>query len=146
MTEKRLWDYTKDGVAHTGHWDRIESHAATQGRPDVNACVDVITVDIELKVFDPRKGGFVLRANQNAWFKKRVRAGGITWIWARYDNIKGGPLFLLIPGARSGALIHDRSFEGWLNQASYTWTKHVDWAEWLKIVLSAAESWKASPN
>lgn len=132
MSEARLWRTVRDAVGHIGHWDRIESHSASQGRFDVNACIDGVTFDIELKIYDGRRGGLVLRANQNAWACNRVRAGGIAWIFARYDGAEEE--YLLIPANRSRELIHDRSYAGWARQAIKIWRGKPDWQEFLQIV------------
>lgn len=145
MSEARLWKTLRDAVGHIGHWDRIESHSASQGRFDVNACVEGDTFDIELKIYDPKRGGFVLRANQNAWACNRVRAGGNAWIFARYD-LNSKPEYLLIPAANSRKLIHDRSYEGWLEQATHMWVGQVTWEAFLKIVRSGTAMDKESPN
>lgn len=135
MTEKRLWDTLKEGMDHTGHFDRIESHAVSQGRPDVNYCIDGREGDIELKIFDRKRGGFILRASQNAWFCNRVRNGGKRcFILARFDGDSGKIVYLLIDGKNSRSLIHDRSFEGWIKQARVIWEGKVNWSE-LKAVL-----------
>ena len=135
MTEKRLWATLKEGMDHTGHFDRIESHATSQGRPDVNYCIDGREGDIELKVYDPKRGGFILRSSQNAWFCNRVRSGSVRcFILARHDDNFGNQTYMLIFGSRSRELIHDRSYEGWLAQASLIWKQKINWSE-LKAVL-----------
>jgi hypothetical protein len=144
MSEARLWKTTRDAVGHIGHWDRIESHSASQGRFDVNACIEGDTFDIELKIYDSKRGGFVLRASQNAWACNRVRAGGNAWIFARYDGAQEE--FLLIPAKNSRALIHDRSYEGWAKQAVKIWYGKPQWQEFLRIVRSGTATDKASPN
>jgi hypothetical protein len=137
MTEKVLWNTIKDAIGHIGHFDRIESHATSQGRPDVNYCIDGLEGDIELKVFDKKKGGFVLRANQNAWFCKRTKAGAVrAFILARHADDFGNKTYLLIHGRASRTLIHDRSYEGWANQAMIVWKNVPDWME-LKTALLA---------
>lgn len=143
MSEARLWRTMRDAVNHTGHWDRIESHAVSQGRPDVDCCVAGREAQIELKIYDPKRGGFVLRANQNSWMYNRVKAGGNVWILARYDFAEK-PLYLLIPGNRSRALIHDRSFETWKENSAVIWESMPNWTDLLEIVLSGLEPWKAS--
>lgn len=145
MTEKRLWQTLKDGMDHTGHFDRIESHAVSQGRPDVNYCIDGCVGDIELKIFDRKRGGFVLRANQNAWLCQRVRAKGRCFVLARHDDSFGNQTFLLIEGNRSRALIHDRSFETWRDQAKMVWPGRINFSE-LKAVLKGTGPDQASPN
>lgn len=145
MSEAKLWRTLRDAVGHIGHWDRIESHAVSQGRFDVNFCIEGDVGDIELKIYDPKRGGLILRANQNAWACNRVKAGGNAWILARYDfNAK--PEFLLIPAYRSRSLIHDRSYEGWLSQATHVWVGQIDWEAFLKIVRSGTATGKASPS
>jgi len=130
MTEKRLWDTLKEGMGHTGHFNRIESHATSQGRPDVNYCIDGFEGDIELKIYDRRRGGFILRANQNSWFCNRVRSGSTRcFILARYDDDYGNVQYLLIPGSKSRALIHDRSYEGWRQQAKLIWDDRINWSQ-----------------
>ena len=136
MTEKALWTTVKDAIGHIGHFDRIESHAVTQGRPDVNYCISGVTGDVELKVFDKRKGGFVLRANQNAWFCNRNKAGAKTiFILARYDNEYGNKTYLLIHGSKSRELIHDRSYDGWEQQATMKWFGVPDWVQLRNALL-----------
>jgi hypothetical protein len=135
MTEKRLWGALKEGLDHAGHFDRIESHAVSQGRPDVNYCIDGREGDIELKIFDRKRGGFILRSSQNAWFCNRVRSGSTRcFILARYDADNGRAFYLLIDGKNSRALIHDRSYEGWLKQARTIWEEKINWSE-LKAAL-----------
>lgn len=133
MSEARLWRTVRDAIGKRGHWDRIESHSATQGRPDVNFCVDGITVDIELKVFDPRRNGFVLRASQNAWITNRTRAGGHVWILARFKEDER-ECYMLISGSKSRNLIHDRSIEGWKQQATEIWVGMPDWDQAMQIM------------
>lgn len=145
MSEAKLWRTIRDAVGHIGHWDRIESHAVSQGRFDVNFCIEGDVGDVELKIFDQRRGGFVLRANQNAWACNRVRAGGNAWILARYD-LNAETEYLLIPGNRSRKLIHDRSYEGWLIQSEKVWVGKVDWQEFLQTVREGTATDKASPN
>lgn len=146
MTEKRLWDTVKAGMDHTGHFDRIESHATSQGRPDVNYCIDGREGDIELKIYDKKRGGLILRANQNAWFCNRTRCGGKrAFILARYDDNFGNATYLLIDGKNSRQLIHDRSFEGWLSQARIVWKDKINWSE-LKAVLKGTDQTDQSPN
>lgn len=144
MSEKRLWDYLKDHVGGWGHFDRIESHATSLGRPDVNYCIDGVDGDIELKIYDPRRGGFILRANQNAWFGKRLRANGRCFVIARYDY-SGGKRFLLIEGKNAKHLIHDRSYEGWANQASLIWEDRIDWEVLKDVLVGRGTAW-ANPN
>lgn len=145
MSEARLWKTTKAAVGHVGHWDRIESHAVSQGRPDVNVCIEGDVFDIELKIYDPRKNGFVLRANQNAWMLNRTRNGGRVFIFARFDSVTG-PYYLLIPGTRSRELIHERSFEAWRAQAIWVWEGTPDWQIFLNLVRGEMEIGKASLN
>lgn len=139
MTEKRLWDTLKEGMDHTGHFDRIESHATSQGRPDVNYCIDGREGDIELKIYDRKRGGFILRASQNAWFCNRIRSGSSrAFILARYDDEFGKSTFLLIDGKNSRHLIHDRSYEGWKEQSRLIWSQKINWSE-LKAVLKGTD-------
>ena len=145
MTEKRLWQTVKDGLDHAGHLDRIESHSTSQGRPDVNYCIDGCMGDIELKIFDKRKGGLVLRANQNAWFCNRVRHNGRCFILARYDNDFGNSTFILIEGRHSRALIHDRSYETWRDLAKCLWQNKINFSE-LKAVLKGTGADQPSPS
>lgn len=145
MSEAKLWRTTREAVGHIGHWDRIESHATSQGRPDVNWCLDGVVADIELKIYEPKRGGFILRANQNAWMQQRVKAKGNCWIFARFDSVDG-PIYLLIPGNRSRALIHERSFEAWHKQAAWTWQGKVEWEIWMRLVLAGTATDPASPS
>lgn len=143
MSEARLWKTLKAAVGHIGHWDRIESHATSQGRPDCNWCNEGDVADIELKIYDPKKNGFVLRANQNAWMRNRVRNGGKVFIFARFDSVTG-PIYLLIPGTRSRALIHERSYEAWRNQAIWVWEGTPDWEIFQRLVRSGMETLPAN--
>lgn len=146
MSEARLWKTLKEGMDHTGHFDRIESHATAQGRPDVSYCIDGREGNIELKVFDPRRGGFILRASQNSWFCKHHKAGSErAFILARYDLSSHGIIYLLIRGEESRNLIHDRSFETWKSLACQIWTDRINWSE-LKAVLKGTGLVPASPN
>jgi len=145
MSEAKLWTTVKNGVGHIGHWDRIESHAVSQGRPDVNWCHEGDVVDIELKVYNPKKGGFILRANQNAWMANRLRHGGKVFILARFDSV-GGPIYLLIPGTRRKELIHERSYEAWHNQSIWAWEQKVDWQMFRNLVRSGMETLPENPN
>jgi hypothetical protein len=145
MSEARLWKTLKGAIGHLGHVDRIESHATSQGRPDVNWCYQSDNVDIELKVYDPKKNGFVLRANQNAWMLNRVKAGGKVFIFARFDSVDG-PIYLLIPGTRSRALIHERSYEAWHKQAIWVWQNEMDWEIFRRLVRAGMETPQGNPN
>lgn len=145
MSEAKLWRTMREAIGNLGHLDRIESHAVSQGRPDVNWCHEGDTVDIELKVFDPKRNGFVLRANQNAWMCQRTKHGGKVFIFARYDSVDG-PIYLLIPGTRSRALIHDRSYEGWHKQAIWVWQDKMDWEIFRRLVRAGMETEQGSPN
>ena len=145
MTEKRLWDTLKDGLDHAGHLDRIESHATSQGRPDVNYCIEGCMGDIELKIYDRKKGGFVLRANQNAWMQNRTRHSGRCFILARHDGDQGQKTYLLIEGRKSRALIHERGYFVWAAQAKVIWTDKINFSE-LKALLKGTGADQASPN
>lgn len=128
--EQRLWDYIKDHMGHMGHFDRIESTFTVNGRPDVNYCIDEREGDMELKVYDPKQGGFVLRSAQNIWFKRRVAEGGNCWLLARYDYLPGHKSrFLLIRGCDVHKLAHDRSYDGWLSSACRIWDDSINWSE-----------------
>lgn len=147
MSEAKLWRTLRNAIGHVGHWDRIESHATSQGRPDVNWCTESCVADIELKIYDVKRGGFILRANQNAWMQQRTRAGvgGNAWIFARFDSVEG-PIYLLIPGNRSRALIHERSYEAWHNQAAWVWQGEVDWTIWMNLVRAGTAMDPANPS
>ena len=136
MSEKRLWDYIRGGIGHAGHFDRIESTFTVAGRPDVNYCIDGCEGDFELKIYDKRKGGFVLRSGQVAWHAKRVQAKGRCFIIARYDGPK--KLFLLIHSKNAKHLAHDRSFEGWLAQSALVWEGSINWSK-LKATLKGVK-------
>lgn len=134
MSEKRLWEYVRGGIGHSGHFDRIESTFTVNGRPDVNYCIDGRIGDVELKVYDKKRGGFIIRSSQIAWFRSRIANKGLCFILARYDYSEAGKIFLLIPGENAHHLTHDRSFEGWKNQAKLIWANTINWSE-LKAVL-----------
>ena len=145
MSEAKLWTTLRNALGNVGHWDRIESHAVSQGRPDLNWCNEGDVADIELKIYDVRKGGFVLRANQNAWMANRIRHGGKVFIFARFDSVEG-PVYLLIPGTRRKELIHERSYEAWHKQAIWVWENKVDWEIFQRLVRSGMETLPESPN
>lgn len=128
--EQVLWDYIRDNMAHMGHFDRIESTFTVNGRPDVNYCIDGREGDMELKVYDPKRNGFVLRSSQNIWFKKRIKDGGNCWLFARYDYMPSGvKRYLLIRGSDVHKLAHDRTYDTWLAVASVVWDGSVNWSE-----------------
>lgn len=133
--EQVLWDYISKHMDHLGHFDRIESTFTVNGRPDVNYCIDECEGDIELKVYDPKRGGFILRASQNIWFKRRVAEGGNCWVMARFDYLPGGrKRYLLIKGRDVHKLAHDRSYETWLGVSFRVWDDTINWGE-LKELL-----------
>lgn len=74
--EHKFWTLDlRTGMNSIGHTNRIESHAATIGRPDVNICLHGgIVWDIELKYCDHNK--VELRPAQRMWLKRRATVGG----------------------------------------------------------------------
>lgn len=133
--EQKLWDHIKENIGHRGHFDRIESTFTVNGRPDVNFCIEGYEGDLELKVYDPKQGGFVLRSAQNIWFKRRIMVGGNCWLFARCDYIPGNkPRFLLIKGCDVHRLAHDRTYDGWLAAAYKIWDGSVDWDDFVLVI------------
>jgi hypothetical protein len=124
MNEASVWQHLKS-LNLPGHLDRIESHATSVGRPDVNYCIDGVTGDIELKFYDASKGGFVLRPSQNAWMMQRVRADGEVFILAAHRSA-GSTVYLLIDGCHSQELIRDPSAKKWREEAIVVWMNQID--------------------
>jgi hypothetical protein len=84
------------------HMERIENGVGV-GRPDVNACVDAVTIDIELKAEErPKRTStkirFKVRSSQAIWMHDRVTAGCRTaWVLAQVGTLHDAK-FYLIPG------------------------------------------------
>lgn len=105
MSEARLWQRLRDAVGGTGHWDRREGNPVS-GVPDVSyAGLGYGEGHMELKqidkpparaataVFGPgahRKG---MREEQEAWFQRRLQAGGKAVILVQISDI-----VFLLPG------------------------------------------------
>lgn len=93
MSERNLWHRMDKAVGNRGHFDRREFNPIG-GVPDLSYCVTAVEGHIELKfmddvpvrdttaVFGPRtrKG---MEDDQIAWAKRRMRAGGRTYVFAQ---------------------------------------------------------------
>lgn len=103
MLESDFWGRTLRGpLSKYGHVDRIESHATSIGRPDVNICTNKgIVIDIELKSCLISNVGkrLKMRPSQKRWFKDRCAANGRCFVLARVEYAeKNRPEYILIPG------------------------------------------------
>lgn len=131
MSEKRLWDYIRANIGTKGHFDRIESGLTVQGRPDVNYCINGVAGDIELKVYDKKKGGLCFRPAQITWMKKRMAAGGRVFAIGRFDK-----WFYVVSGGRviSHDLLHNKTPAHWAAAATRAWHGSIDFDELIKIL------------
>lgn len=131
MSEKRLWDYIRTNIGTKGHFDRIESGLTVQGRPDVNYCINGVVGDIELKVYDKKKGGLCFRPAQITWMKKRMAAGGRVFAIGRFDKtfyvVRGEDVVLL-------DLLHNKTPEHWYLAADGVWHGSIDFDQLIKIL------------
>jgi hypothetical protein len=86
--ENRLWEWIRDGLKGTRglHLRRVENLVST-GDPDVDGCYLGRYFEVELKGCNrPVRGGcldFEVRPSQVAYHRRRLRAGGNTWIYVR---------------------------------------------------------------
>jgi hypothetical protein len=134
--EAKFWHEIRIPLRGMGDVDRIESHATSIGRPDVNICLNPgITWDIELKYSDA--GKVKLRPAQRMWFSKRrgVKAKACVFTKA---VINGTPVYFLnmINHIPEGDRLDD-----WINSADIVWDRKMDYAQ-LEGILREKECWK----
>ena len=134
MSEKTLRRYTAQGLKPFGHLRQIESHATSVGFPDTNFCIDGCEGGIELKYWNAKKG-YVLRKNQIAWMRDRLKAGGSVFLLFLREQ-DGKHYFLITLDAYSLAAVSASSkAEEWEAQACESWDGRIDFNE-LKEILT----------
>lgn len=81
--QKDLWKTLRKNLPQV-HWQRIEG-LSMPGIPDVNGCCNGVEVWIELKIVPYYK--IDLTMPQCTWLRKRVEAGGHTYVLAERHRI-----------------------------------------------------------
>lgn len=87
----RAEDWLRDQIraafkGRGAHLSWIESHETSAGFPDLDYMMKGVGTQIELKV-TKANGAIKIRASQYSWFRDRVRAGGLPYLWV-YDHAK----------------------------------------------------------
>ena len=141
MLESDFWGRTLCGpLSQLGHVNRLESHATSIGRPDVNMCTKRgVTVDIELKSCLISNAGkrLKMRPSQKRWFKDRCAVNGRCFVLARIEySEKRRPEFLLIPGGVVHVL-QDGDVMQWKSLAVAEWEWTIPMAELLDLLETA---------
>ncbi|MBL4588289.1 hypothetical protein JKY79_03010 [Candidatus Babeliales bacterium] len=128
MSEKTLRKYITKGLKPFGHLSQIESHATSVGFPDTNFCFDGIEGNIELKYWSPKKG-YVLRKNQIAWIRDRIKAKGRVFLLFLREQ-DGKHYFLIEMDAMSLAAVSKTSKAAeWEAQSCVQWDGRIDFEE-----------------
>ena len=133
MSEKRLWDYIFNNVAHLGHFSRVETHESSAGYPDVSFCIDGHVGHIELKY--AKKGKPLrLRPSQGAWFRAQAKAGGVSaFLVFSYDE-PNKRIFGIIPTGGVPELVLTTKIDDWLKVSIKIWHNKIQWDEFTDIL------------
>ena len=125
MSEKTLRKYVSQGLKPFGHLSQIESHATSVGFPDTNFCIGGVEGGIELKYWSAKKG-YVLRKNQIAWMRDRLKAGGLVFLLFLREQ-DGKHYFLIKLDKFSLAAVSSSSKAAdWETQACESWNGRMD--------------------
>lgn len=133
MSEDRLRRYLLNNVDDRGHWSRVESHDTEPGIPDMAWTIRGVNGWLELK-YGSKANPPELRMMQYVWFTRNVKAGGNPYIFL---GVAEEPrIFALLHGSCVQGIYKKHSIQPWLRAAAATWTGHVDWDEFLKILVT----------
>ena len=135
MSEKTLRKYITQGLKQYGHLSQIESHATSVGFPDTNFCINGVEGNIELKYWSAKKN-YVLRKNQIAWMRDRLKAGGR--IFLLFLREQGGKHYFLIEldAYSLAAVASTAKAAEWEAQATDSWNGRIDFNH-LKTALTS---------
>lgn len=124
--ESKFWrDDLRVAFQAMGDVDRLESHATSIGRPDVNLCLmDGIVWDVELKYTDCHT--VKIRPAQKMWHSKRGRAGGNSCILTKVV-LRDEKFFIFHYGRRARDL--DDRLSTWIETADIIWDNKIDFVE-----------------
>ena len=125
MSETTLRKYISKGLKPFGHLSQIESHATSVGFPDTNFCINGVEGNAELKYWSAKKG-YVLRRNQVAWMRDRLKQGGRVFLLLMREQ-DGKHYFLIELDAYSLAAVSSTSKAAeWEAQACEQWHGRID--------------------
>ncbi len=127
--ENRLWEFMRDGLRGTPglHMRRVENLVST-GDPDVDGCYEGDYFEVELKgcnrpVRPTTNLDFEVRPSQVAWHRRRLRAGGNTWLYIRVGKDRDLAKYL-VHGSHA-PLIYDGVTESQLEELSVLPKSHT---------------------
>ena len=81
-SESNFWGLIRSHLPYGCDFQRIETGSTGRGIPDVNLCYGGKEIWVELKIVNGRK--IDLSPEQVSWAHRRWRAGGTSYIMARY--------------------------------------------------------------
>ena len=121
--EAKFWkNDLKHGFKSMGDANRLESHATSVGRPDVNVClVGGIVWDLELKYSNTNHTR--LRPAQRGWLFRRRRVGGNCGVLTKWEQADT-TLYLFNIRFPDNNDMYD-----WEQYADAVWESKIDWAE-----------------
>lgn len=127
--EDKFWDKIRAGLQSMGEVDRIESHATSIGRPDINMCLNPgIVWDIELKYSDD--GKVKMRPSQRGWFKRRARVHGqamvLTHVVTSREDMFMVNMVNHIP--------EEDDLDAWILVAHIIWDGGINWGQFEEIL------------
>ncbi len=120
------------GVQYDTHISSVESHLTAAGIPDLDFCISGLEGHIEVK-FSSNKLAPKIRSTQVRWFKKRVRAGGTPWVFAKL-MVNSNWHYCLFNGAVIDNLAKTTKSANWVYFADKTWTGIMTKPNWSELV------------
>lgn len=135
MSEKDFRKEVVDGLSGpNSHVSCVESHETSAGIPDIDYCIHGVEGHVELKY--SKKGGKQprLRPTQKKWMRERIKAGGIPFLFVRFDAYGQEPMYCLIKGRTVLKFQGSIQLGDTLSNSCAVWHGNIDWTELREIL------------
>lgn len=142
MSENNFWHQLRNGIYHKGHFSRIESHATSNGFPDIDFCTLGISGQIELKYTNSMTAPEI-RPSQVRWFKKRTKHDGNAWLFVKVEVDK--TFYLLIPQDRVVEVASQSHIMDWFKYSIHIWEGQMNWDDFLDTIRTY-QLWGRTPS
>lgn len=122
-------------IDSNAHISKVESHLTAAGIPDFDFCFDGAEGHMEIK-FSGDKNAPHIRPSQVKWFKKRAKAGGCPWLFAKLRVNNNWCYALFSPIAVPELAVTKKSID-WIRWTNNMWTGKMtkrDWFNFYNIV------------